>query len=40
MKKGDKPTKGVPEWAWYITWGIMAFAVILNIVGIVGLLTR
>ena len=28
----------IPDWAWYITWGIMAAAIILNIIGIVGLL--
>lgn len=40
MRKNNKPTRGIPEWAWYITWGIMALAIILNIIGIAGLLTR
>ena len=31
---------GIPNWAWCITWGIMLAGVILNIIGIVGLLTR
>lgn len=30
MKKG-----GVPDWAWYITWGIMLAGVVLNLVGLV-----
>ena len=32
--------KKVPDWAWYITWGIMGAGIILNIIGIVIRLTR
>lgn len=38
MKK--KGNGGISDWAWYITWGIMLAGVILNIIGIVGILIR
>lgn len=36
----DDEPKGVPQWAWYITWGIMVSAIIIEIIGIVGLLKQ
>ena len=38
MNKGNrrwermKKSGGVPAWAWYITWGIMALGVLLNLI--------
>lgn len=38
MQKKDDG--GIPGWAWYITWGIMLAGIVLNIIGIAGLLKR
>lgn len=40
MKKKRGHDGGVPGWAWCITWGIMLAVVVLNIIGIAGLLIR
>lgn len=40
MKKKRGHDGGVPVWAWCITWGIMLAGVVLNIIGIAGLLIR
>lgn len=37
-KRRKQKRNTIPDWAWYITWGIMSVAIILNIIGIVGLL--
>ena len=37
-KRRKQKRNTIPVWAWYITWGIMSAAIILNIIGIVGLL--
>ena len=37
-KRRKQKRNTIPEWARYITWGIMSAAIILNIIGIVGLL--
>ena len=37
-KRRKQKRNTIPDWALYITWGIMSAAIILNIIGIVGLL--
>ena len=39
-KRRKQKRNTIPDWAWSITWGIMSAALILNIIGIVGLLKR
>ena len=39
-KRRKQKRNTIPDWAWYITWGIMSAAIILNIIVIVGLLKR
>lgn len=36
----DGEPRGVPQWAWYITWGIMVSTIIIEIIGIVELLKQ